>query len=184
MIFGRDPETVLIILAIKKICNQNQVPIVAEIHDPDKAELARFVGGLGTGQVEIVSSKLVAQNLLAQVVVTPGLTNVYNDLLTFGENSMEIYGQKVPKQFIGKTFDDIVKDGIGSQGKRHSTSYPLQSRETEKRSSTLPLKQLENFWKTTCCSRFAIHERICRTCLRQSPPCEFFKRIQRTTSSG
>jgi TRAP transporter TAXI family solute receptor len=104
-----DPETVLIILAIKKICNQIQVPIVAEIHDPDKAELARFVGGLGTGLVEIVSSKLVAQNLLAQVVVTPGLTNVYNDLLTFGENSMEIYGQKVPKQLVGKTFDDIVK---------------------------------------------------------------------------
>jgi hypothetical protein len=106
-----DAKTILIILAIKKICEieKKQVPIIAEILEPQKVELAEYAGVLGNSLVEVVSSKYVAQNLLAQVIVTPGLTRIYDDLLTFGENINEIYSRKIPSKFIGKKTSEFFE---------------------------------------------------------------------------
>lgn len=106
-----DAKTILIILAIRKICEleKKQVPIIAEILEPQKVELAEYAGVLGDSCVEIVSSQHVAQNLLAQVAATPGLTKIYEDLLTFGKNTSEIYSCKFPSKFIGKTVKEYYK---------------------------------------------------------------------------
>ncbi len=110
-----DYKTILAILAVRKICDSNdekgrkQVPIIAEILKPEEIELAKYAGVFGDGSVEIVSSEHVAQNLLAQVAVTPGLTKIYNDLLTFGKSNSEMYGCKIPSKFIGKTINEFFK---------------------------------------------------------------------------
>jgi len=108
-----DSKTLLIIFTIRKICRDmgnRQVPISAEILNPKKVSLARFAGEMyENGGIEIISSKYMAANLLSQVAVTPGLTKVYEDLLTFGKNSNEIYCNKVPTKFIGKTPDEFFR---------------------------------------------------------------------------
>jgi voltage-gated potassium channel len=106
-----DAKTILIILAIRKICEieKKQVPIIAEILQPQKVELAEYAGVFGDSCVEIVSSQHVAQNLLAQVAVNPGLTKIYEDLLTFGKNTSEIYSWRIPSKFIGKTINEFFK---------------------------------------------------------------------------
>jgi len=106
-----DSDTVLTILAVKKLCEEagNPVAIVAEILEPEAVDLARFVGGFGDGRVEIVSPKYIAQNMIAQVVVTPGLTKIYEDLLTFDRQSNEIYSCPVPARFVGQSFACLMK---------------------------------------------------------------------------
>lgn len=107
-----DAMSVLIILAIRKICAEQgakQVHIVAEILNPQKVKLADYAGMWGNGSVEVVSSQYLDQNLLAQVAVTPGLTEIYKDLLTFEKGTSEIYGMKIPSQLIGKSFKEISK---------------------------------------------------------------------------
>ena len=86
-----------------------QVHIVAEILNPQKVKLADFAGVLGDGSVEIVSSQYMEQNLLAQVAVTPGVAEVYRDLLTFEKETSEIYGMKIPSKFTGKSFKEVLK---------------------------------------------------------------------------
>ena len=114
-----DAKTILIILAIRKICEleKKQFPIIAEILQPQKVELAEYAGILGDSCVEIVSSQHVAQNLLAQVAATPGLTKIYEDLLTFGKNTCEIYSINIPSKFIGKTVDEFFRYIIDLRGK-------------------------------------------------------------------
>lgn len=114
-----DAETILIILAIRKICEteKKQVPIIAEILEPQKVKLAEYAGILGNSQVEVVSSKYVAQNLLAQVAASPGLTNIYNDLLTFGKGTNEIYSCKIPSKFIGKKVGEFFEYVIALKNK-------------------------------------------------------------------
>lgn len=107
-----DAKTILIILAVRKICmdlKANHVPIIAEILEPQKVNLAMYAGIYGDGYVEIVSSQHVAQNLLVQAAVNPGLTKIYEDLLTFGKDTSEIYSCKFPSKFIGKTTNEFYK---------------------------------------------------------------------------
>lgn len=107
-----DAKNILIILTIRKICMdaaKKHVPIVAEILEPQKVRLAEYAGILGGSNIEIVSSQHVAQNLLAQVAANPGLTKIYEDLLTFGEDTNEIHSYNVPSKSIGKTVDEFFK---------------------------------------------------------------------------
>ena len=104
-----DAENVLIILTAKRLCSSSKdpIPIIAEILDPQRADLAQCAGLLDDGQVEIVSTQRLGQNLLAQVAVTPGLTKIYEDLLTFGANTNEIYSTRLPDSLCGKSIDDL-----------------------------------------------------------------------------
>lgn len=107
-----DAISLLTILTIRKLCADEkvkQVHIVAEILNPQKVKLADFAGMWGDGSVEIVSSQYMEQNLLAQVAVSPGVAEVYKDLLTFEKETSEIYGMKIPSQFIGKYFKEVLK---------------------------------------------------------------------------
>lgn len=106
-----DSQAILGILAIRKLCKElgpKTVPIIAEISDPLKVDLASFAGLDGAGSVEIVSSRHLGKHLIAQAAVHPGLTRVYNDLLTFSRDDCEIYKNIIPSKFVGKTFKEFV----------------------------------------------------------------------------
>ncbi|MBN1364739.1 MAG: TAXI family TRAP transporter solute-binding subunit [Syntrophaceae bacterium] len=106
-----DAQSVLTILAIRKICLENsipQIPIVAEIIDPQKVQLVSFASTKGNGYIEIVSSKNIEKNLLAHAAVNPGLIKLFDNLLTFDEKESEIHNYKIPRNFIGKKFSQLV----------------------------------------------------------------------------
>ena len=72
-----------LVLTAKKLSasSKKPIPIIVEILDTQSADLAQSVGMLDDGQIEIVSTQRLGQNLLAQVAVTPGLTKIYEDLI-------------------------------------------------------------------------------------------------------
>ena len=114
-----DAKTILVILAVRQLRGQDghPVPIVAEIRDPEKVNLANYVGVLGNGSVEVVSSEYLGANLLCQAAVSPGVTHVYEDLLTFGKDTNEIYAMKILGELVGRSFSDICRCASAGRGK-------------------------------------------------------------------
>jgi hypothetical protein len=100
-----DTKNILIILNIAKQLKGivKQPHIVLEISSPDKVHLLSE----GDLDVEVVSTKNIASDLLVQVSVNPGLTEVYKDLLTNEKGSSEIYSIELNSNWAGKTFNDI-----------------------------------------------------------------------------
>jgi len=60
--------------------------------------------------VEVVSVEELAEKLLAQAVVNPGITDVYLELLTATEDSNEVYIVPVPEPWVGRSFQEIYAD--------------------------------------------------------------------------
>lgn len=107
-----DAQSILIILAIRKICLESkvgQLPMVVEIMDPQKVDLAGFAGVEGGGSIEIISSQHLGERLITQAAASPGVSRVYYDLLTYDSEGGEIYKYRVPSKFIGQPFDAILK---------------------------------------------------------------------------
>lgn len=86
-----DARTALILLELVA-CRARQPSakfrMVAEVMNPRRADVIRLAGG---DMVEIVSHHEYAYNLLAQATMTNRVVAVYDDLLSFGERSCEIY---------------------------------------------------------------------------------------------
>ena len=114
-----DAKTILAILAVRQQPGENglPVPIVAEIRDPEKVNLANYAGVLDNGSVEVVSSEKLGASLLCQAAVTPGVTHLYEDLLSFAEDSNEIYGREVSPKMAGNRFSDICRFAMEGRGK-------------------------------------------------------------------
>lgn len=117
-----DAKTILAILAVRQLPGKDdrQVPIIAEIRSPQKMKLAKYVGVLENGSVEVVSSDHLGADLLCQAAVNPGVTHVYEDLLSFGKDSQEIYAQKIPPGLAGRSFTDIRRHALDGSGKKTS----------------------------------------------------------------
>lgn len=60
--------------------------------------------------VEVVSVEELAEKLLAQAVVNPGITDVYLELLTATEDSNEVYIVPVPELWVGRSFQEVYAD--------------------------------------------------------------------------
>jgi TRAP transporter TAXI family solute receptor len=103
-----DARNVLIVMNLARLLPKNadgHPHIAVEIHD---AKTAPLLSG-GTLSVEVVSVQSVATDLIVQVAGTPGLTGIYEDLLTNGENSSEIYSTPISTSWEGKTFADLCE---------------------------------------------------------------------------
>lgn len=57
---------------------------------------------------EVVDTSLLADRLLSQALITPGIVSIYDELLSFGRESQEIYAVEVPPELDGKTFRETV----------------------------------------------------------------------------
>lgn len=68
----------------------------------------------GRSQQEVVSTPALTERMLSQVVITPGITRIYGELLTFGSGSQEIRFIPLPKSCSNHTFQKIALDLISS----------------------------------------------------------------------
>jgi hypothetical protein len=102
-----DTKNILIVFNIAKHLKgiEKKPHIVLEICSPENVNLINE----GDLDVEVVSTKSIASDLLVQVAANPGLTGVYNNLLTNAKDSSEIYSVKLNPKWYGKSFDDICK---------------------------------------------------------------------------
>ena len=108
-----DAKTILTLVAVRKLCAESgegrAVPLIAEILDPQKVELALYAGSHGGASVEIVSSHELGRKLLTHAAANPGLTNLYEQLLTFRKGGSEIHRAPIPSHFLGRSFDHVSR---------------------------------------------------------------------------
>jgi hypothetical protein len=105
-----DARNVLIVMNLARLLPKNAegLPHIAvEIQD---AKTAPLLSG-GDLNVEVVSVQSVATDLIVQAAGTPGLTRIYEDLLTNGKNSSEIYSTPLSAHWSGKTFAALCEEG-------------------------------------------------------------------------
>lgn len=101
-----DGNSALIALAIHRICQTEGTAaphIVAEAVDHRRIQHLR-----DAGVNEVVCSQDFGLGILAQTAIHEGLSEVYNRLLTYSEETNEIYMiEKAPLRFHGMTFQEL-----------------------------------------------------------------------------
>lgn len=102
-----DHESLLVALASSSL--RPDLQVVVEILDPrSRVHFARLP------RTEVVSTGEIAEKLLAQAAVSPGITAVYMELLTATDDSNEIYVVPVPERWLGRTYRSVDEALIGS----------------------------------------------------------------------
>lgn len=101
-----DSKAILIALAIDAI-NPN-VHVIVELLKSRSETYFKY-----THVNEIVCLEQLAEKLLAQSALTPGLSQVYMDLLTQSLDTNEIYQEEVPEAFLGMTYREVESRIIG-----------------------------------------------------------------------
>ncbi|MDY0001028.1 MAG: hypothetical protein RBU30_07015 [Polyangia bacterium] len=76
-------------------------PMVVELRDPRTLE---EVGALEDAGVEFILSREYGEGLIAQAVLNPGVTGVFERLLTFAQDTSEFYSVPAPPDLWGKSF--------------------------------------------------------------------------------
>lgn len=103
-----DAKSALIALAISRLCGDNSKPhIVVEATNHRKVEHLKDAGA-----AEVVCSTDYGLGVLAQCALHAKLSIVYDNLLTYSDDTNEIYiveGEKFPKSVIGKTFIEAMQ---------------------------------------------------------------------------
>jgi Trk K+ transport system NAD-binding subunit len=107
-----DANNLLLVLALKKMLREShavQVPIIVEMSDPRKAKLSEYLTVPNEAPVEVISAQHLAGELIVQAAVNPGLTRIYEDLLTFGSGTNEVYRWIVRGSLVGKSIVEMYE---------------------------------------------------------------------------
>jgi hypothetical protein len=83
------------------VCRKRAVPMVVEL---TSERSLRYTHGLP--EVDFVVGRAFAERMLSQAVLNPGVTEVYDHLLTFTEESNELYTVPVPSELVGRSFTE------------------------------------------------------------------------------
>ncbi len=85
--------------ALATICYNRNVPMVVELLDDESFKYA-----VTLDTVEFMVGRQYGEKLIAQAVLNPGVTEIYNSLMTFAGDSNEFYTIPTPAPLVGKTF--------------------------------------------------------------------------------
>jgi len=105
-----DSQSILIQLAIDSI-NPNVHTIVELIKSSSEMYFQY------THVNEIICLEQLSEKLLSQAALTPGLSEVYMNLLTQSSDTNEIYLEELPESFIGKTYEKVEQEIVGIKDK-------------------------------------------------------------------
>jgi len=85
--------------AIASIARHPALPMVLELED---AESLRYAASIETA--DCLVSQHFGEKLISQAVLNAGVTEIYEELMTFSGKSNELYRVIVPPNLVGKTF--------------------------------------------------------------------------------
>ena len=100
-----DAKNVLICMAIRSLCQGEDHPmrnVMVEGVDPNNLDHLRRAGAS-----EIISAEDLSLKLLAQSALHPGLSTVYDRLLTISSETNEVYLEPLPASFRGMSFVEV-----------------------------------------------------------------------------
>lgn len=105
-----DSKSILIQLAIDSI--NPSVHTIVELVKSSSEMYFRY-----THVNEIICLEQLAEKLLSQAALTPGLSEVYMNLLTQSLDTNEIYLEELPESFIGHTYEEAEKKIVSMKDK-------------------------------------------------------------------
>lgn len=105
-----DSKSILIQLAIDSI--NPSVHTIVELVKSSSEMYFRY-----THVNEIICLEQLAEKLLSQSALTPGLSEVYMNLLTQSLDTNEIYLEELPSAFIGHTYEEVEKKIVSIKDK-------------------------------------------------------------------
>jgi Trk K+ transport system NAD-binding subunit len=105
-----DSKSILIQLAVDSI-NPNVHTIVELVKSSSRMYFQY------THVNEIICLEQLAEKLLSQAALTPGLSDIYMNLLTQSADTNEIYLEEVPGPLIGKTYEEVEKKIVSIKDK-------------------------------------------------------------------
>jgi len=92
-----DNRTLMKTMAV--LGKKDDIPIVAELQSEKNLHSASTLEG-----VEFVLSRRFGERLISQAVLNPGVTEVYDALMSFNHDGSEFFSIPVPPGLVGKTF--------------------------------------------------------------------------------
>ncbi len=93
------PDSRALMATVAVLCRRRPVPLVVEL--TDQASL-RYTAGLTEADVVVGSG--YSECMLAQAVLSPGVTEIYDHLLGFSDDSNELFAVPVPDHLVGRSF--------------------------------------------------------------------------------
>lgn len=100
-----DAKSILICMAIQSVCDQGRRPhVTVEGVSPEGQEHLERAGA-----DEIVSAGDLGLRVLAQSAMHPGVTEVFQKLLTTSEDTNEVYVVATPAELVGKSFTEAAE---------------------------------------------------------------------------
>lgn len=93
----RDRQTLMEALAAYG--HNRNIPMIVELKAEESLRYARILD-----EVEFMVSRYYGEKLAAQAVINPGVTEVYNSLMNFTDDSNEFYTIPAPPELVGKSF--------------------------------------------------------------------------------
>jgi hypothetical protein len=83
------------------VCRKQGIPLSVELLNEDSLRYTHCLP-----EVDFVAGQAYGERMISQAVLNPGVTEVYDHLLTFTGDSNEIYCIRVPEELVGKTFTE------------------------------------------------------------------------------
>ncbi|MCB0355069.1 MAG: NAD-binding protein [Bdellovibrionales bacterium] len=103
-----DGEAVFSMLAALSV--NSKARLCVELANAENSEILEKIRKdvLTNPGIEIVSFETVAEFLLAQASVNPGITRVYSHLLSFSEDTNELYVAELPSTWAQQSFQSLA----------------------------------------------------------------------------
>jgi TRAP transporter TAXI family solute receptor len=103
-----DEKTFRTIIAIQHVADRKKMRphVVAEISKFENSFVVRNLAKTFPGTLSAVSEGELRTLLLAQATIIPGLVDFYTDLLTFSDDTNEVYKVAIPGSAVGMSFPD------------------------------------------------------------------------------
>lgn len=105
-----DSKSILIQLAVDSI--NPSVHTIVELVKSSSELYFRY-----THVNEIICLEQLAEKLLSQAALTPGLSDIYMNLLTQSLDTNEIYLEELPDSFVGQTYEEVEKKVVAIKEK-------------------------------------------------------------------
>jgi len=83
------------------VCRDHDIPVVVELQTEESLRYASHLDG-----VDFVLDRHHGERFLVQAVLNPESTELFEELISFTEDSNELYTVRVPDALVGRSFED------------------------------------------------------------------------------
>ncbi len=95
----REKDNVALMHALAAVARNRTIPLVVELQQPESLLYAQPIK-----TADCLVSRHFGEKLMSQAVLNAGVTEIYDELMTFSPDTNEFYRVSVPRSLVGKTF--------------------------------------------------------------------------------